>query len=140
MSLILQLSEFVWALSSSVWVVFNHFLLRDATDRSKISRDHHQILFIFRVLALPQTQIFFSYIFANQTMKNVISNNLSLKYESFTPLRCKDLGTWSFAKTQFLLIFFNFYSIFISWRRKLQGREKYIFEIVPFIVGLFKPI
>ena len=35
----LQFSEFVWALSYSVWDVFNNFLLIDATDRSKISRD-----------------------------------------------------------------------------------------------------
>ena len=35
----LQFSEFVCALSSSVWDVFNNFLLIDATDRSKISSD-----------------------------------------------------------------------------------------------------
>ena len=39
---ILQLREFVWTLWTSVWVVFNHFLLLGATDRSKISSDHHQ--------------------------------------------------------------------------------------------------
>ena len=36
-SWMLQLSEFVWALRSSVWLVFNNFLLIDATDKSKIS-------------------------------------------------------------------------------------------------------
>ena len=35
----LQFSQFVWALSYSVWDVFNNFLLIDATDRSKISGD-----------------------------------------------------------------------------------------------------
>ena len=35
----LQFSEFVWALSYSVWDVFNNFLLIEATDRSKISCD-----------------------------------------------------------------------------------------------------
>ena len=35
----LQFSEFVWALRSSVWDVFNNFLLIDATDSSKISSD-----------------------------------------------------------------------------------------------------
>ena len=40
-SRILQLSEFVWTLRSSVWI----FLLIDATDRSKISSDHHRIFF-----------------------------------------------------------------------------------------------
>ena len=34
-----ELSEFVWTLRSSVLVVFNNFLLIDATDRSKISSD-----------------------------------------------------------------------------------------------------
>ena len=35
----LQFSQFVWALSYSVWDVFNNFLLIDATDRSKIGSD-----------------------------------------------------------------------------------------------------
>ena len=35
-SWMLHLSEFVWTLCSSVWVVFNNFLLIDATDRSEI--------------------------------------------------------------------------------------------------------
>ena len=34
-----HLSEFVWTLRSSVLVVFNNFLLTDATDRNKISSD-----------------------------------------------------------------------------------------------------
>ena len=39
LSCMLQFSEFVWALRSSVGVVFKNFLLIDATDRSKISSD-----------------------------------------------------------------------------------------------------
>ena len=39
LSCMLQFSECVWALSYSVWDVFNNFLLIDATDRSKISSD-----------------------------------------------------------------------------------------------------
>ena len=35
----LQFSEFIWALSYSVWEVCNNFLFIDATDRSKISGD-----------------------------------------------------------------------------------------------------
>ena len=35
----LQFSDFEWALSYSVLVVFNNFLLIDATDRIKISSD-----------------------------------------------------------------------------------------------------
>ena len=39
----LQLPQFVWALHSSVWDVFIHFLLIDATDRSKISSDQKRL-------------------------------------------------------------------------------------------------
>ena len=39
-----QFSEFVWALSYSVWDVFNNFLLIDATDKSKISSDQKRFL------------------------------------------------------------------------------------------------
>ena len=42
---LLQFSEFVWTLCSSVWVVFNNCLLINATDRSKISSNHHRIFF-----------------------------------------------------------------------------------------------
>ena len=45
LSRMLQFSQFLWPLSYSVWDVFNNFLLIDATDRSKISRDHHSIFF-----------------------------------------------------------------------------------------------
>ena len=44
-SQILQLSEFVWMIRSSVWVVFNNFLLIDATDRSKISSVQKRLFF-----------------------------------------------------------------------------------------------
>ena len=40
-----QLSEFVWTLRYSVWVVFNNFLLINATDRSKIRNNPHRIFF-----------------------------------------------------------------------------------------------
>ena len=44
-SWMLQLSEFVWMIRSLVWVVFNNFLLIDATDRSKISSDQKRLFF-----------------------------------------------------------------------------------------------
>jgi len=44
-SWMLHLSEFVWTLRSSVWVVFNNFLLIDATDRSTISSDQKRLFF-----------------------------------------------------------------------------------------------
>ena len=44
-SRILQLFQFVWTLQSSVWVVFNNFLLVDATNKSQISSNPHRIFF-----------------------------------------------------------------------------------------------
>ena len=41
----LQLSEFAWTLCSSVSVVFNNFILIDATDRSKISNNQKRLFF-----------------------------------------------------------------------------------------------
>ena len=43
LSEILQPNEFAWTIRSSVCVFFNPFLLKDATDRSKISSDHNRI-------------------------------------------------------------------------------------------------
>jgi len=42
---VLQLSEFVWTLRSSVKVVFNNVLLINATDRSKISSEQKRLFF-----------------------------------------------------------------------------------------------
>ena len=54
-SWMLHLSEFVWTLRSSVLVVFNNFLLRDATDRSKISSDQKRF---FNALSLYPLSFF----------------------------------------------------------------------------------
>ena len=51
-SWMLQLSEFVWALRSSVWIFFNNFLLIDATDKSKISSDRKRLFFALRLYPL----------------------------------------------------------------------------------------
>ena len=45
----LQLSDFVRTLRSSAWVVFNNFLLIDATDRNKISSDQKRLFFAYNV-------------------------------------------------------------------------------------------
>ena len=45
----LQLSEYVWTLHSSTLVVFDNFLLIDATDKSKISRDQKRLFFAVRL-------------------------------------------------------------------------------------------
>ena len=61
----LQLSEFVWALRSSVYVVFNNFLLIDATDRSKISSDQKRLFLALRLCPLS--------FFANTPFKSVLN-------------------------------------------------------------------
>ena len=48
----LQFSEFVWALSNSVWDVFNNFLLIDTTDRSKISSDQKRFFIALSLYSL----------------------------------------------------------------------------------------
>ena len=52
---LLQLSQFVCALSYSAWDVFNNFLLIDATDRSKISSDQKRF---FIALSLYPISVF----------------------------------------------------------------------------------
>ena len=48
---IMQFRGFVWILHSSVWIVFDHFLFIDATDRRKISCDRYRIQ--FRICTYP---------------------------------------------------------------------------------------
>ena len=59
----LHLSEFVCTLRSSVLVVFNNFLLTDATDRSNVSSDQKRLFkpippFIFREYFLENYHFF----------------------------------------------------------------------------------
>ena len=68
---ILQLSEFVWTLRSSELVVFNNFLLIDATDRSKISSDQKRFFIALSLYPLS--------FFANTPFKR----NPSLKFQRY---------------------------------------------------------
>ena len=63
-SWMLQLSEFVWTLCSSLWVFFNNFFLIDATDRSKTSSDQKCLFFAVRLYPLS--------FFANTPFKFVV--------------------------------------------------------------------
>ena len=58
----LHLSESAWTLRSSVLVVFNNFLLIDATDRSKISSDQKRFFIVLSLYPLS--------FFANTPFKN----------------------------------------------------------------------
>ena len=87
---ILQLSEFVWALRSSVWIVFNNFLLIDATDRSKISGDQKRLFCAIRLYTLSffentpfKLNVLFKRILKNQKVfflkiENSILQNLAV--------------------------------------------------------------
>ena len=80
----LQFSEFVWTLRSSVWVVFNNFLLIDATDRSKISSDQKRLFFAVSLYPLS--------FFANTPFNNLIfvSWTLNRDLEHLLPLFMKE--------------------------------------------------
>ena len=69
LSRMLQFSEFVWALSYSVWDVFNKFLLIDATDRSQISSDQKRFFIALSLYPLS----FFANTPFNEFEKNVLS-------------------------------------------------------------------
>ena len=61
-SWMLQLSEFVWTLRSSVWVVFNNFLLI-AENGCKFSSNYHRIFFdvsLYSLLTHLYRRYFFS--------------------------------------------------------------------------------
>ena len=61
----LQFSQFVWAVSYSVWDVFNKFLLIDATDRIKISSDQKRFFIALSLYPLS--------FFANTPFNNDIT-------------------------------------------------------------------
>ena len=69
-SRMLHLSEFVWTQRSSVWVVFNNFLLIDATDRSKISSDQKRL---FIALSLYPLSFFANTPFIRKTNLDLMS-------------------------------------------------------------------
>ena len=64
----LQLSQFVWTPCYSVWDVFNNFLLKDATDRSKINSDQKRVFIALSLYPLS--------FFVNTPFKyNILSAN-----------------------------------------------------------------
>ena len=64
----MQLSEFIWTLHSSVWVVFNNFLLIDTTDRIKISSHQKSLFFSVSLYTL------FNFSRTLPLNKNVVGN------------------------------------------------------------------
>ena len=71
----LHLSEFVWTLRSSVLVVYNNFLLIDATNRSKISGDQKRFFITLSLYPLS--------FFANTPFNMGIRIKINLKLKRF---------------------------------------------------------
>ena len=65
----LQLSEFVWTLLSSVLAGFNHFLLLNSTERSKISSNQKRLFFAVNLYPLS--------FFANTPFKGTLQEIVS---------------------------------------------------------------
>ena len=69
LSRMLQFSEFVWALSYSVWDVFNNFLLIDGTDRSKTISDQKRFFIALSLYPLS--------FFANTPINRIKNKSLT---------------------------------------------------------------
>ena len=74
----LQFSQFEWALSYSVWDVFNNFLLIDATDRSKTCSDQKRFFIALSLYTLS--------FFVNTPFKYLWKSILVLPYSQLCPL------------------------------------------------------
>ena len=85
LSRMLHLSELVWILRSSVLIVFNNFLLIDATDRSKIISDQKRVFIALSLYPLS--------FFANTPFKSTIYNLFT--YISCFEIRKICLKTWT---------------------------------------------
>ena len=79
----LQFSQFVWALCSSVCDVFNNFLLIDATDWNKISSDQKRFFIALSLYPLS--------FFANTPFKKTI---VAIEIISEMKTHSTTLGSW----------------------------------------------
>ena len=117
----LQFSEFVWALSYSVWDVFNNFLLIDATDRSKFSGDQKRFF-----IALSLYPFHFSRTLPLTNFPSGLSSreitNVRILFYSFPVAVCSlnnrlSLVNWNFLtfllrNILFILFAFGLYFVF----------------------------
>ena len=101
LSRMLQFSEFVWALSYSVWDGFNKFLLIDATDRSKIRSDQKRF---FIGLSLYTLSFFANTPFKNKKSYFMCSNVFTLsqlsRFQFLWESTTKRLDVWTVASWQ----------------------------------------
>ena len=80
LSRMLQFSQFVWTPCYSVWDVFNHFLLIDATDRSKISSDQKRF---FIALSLYPLSFFEDSIGYSRNIDNFYNSHNSFLWPNY---------------------------------------------------------
>ena len=119
LSRMLQFSQFVRTLPSSVWDFFNNFLLIDATDRSKISSDQKRFFIALSLypfsffantvcrksqkISTASDQYFLSYVIYRNREHLAKEKNLNVKKNG---LRLKR-SNWCSYKTNRLFIFKN---------------------------------
>jgi len=89
-SWILKLFVFIWTLRSSEWVVFTNFLLKDATDRSKISSDQKCLFFTVSLSFFANTP--FKVMHAKLTTAVPHEDILSCKKEEKLPSFCFNIS------------------------------------------------
>ena len=112
LSRMLQFSEFVWALSYSVWDVFNNFLLIDATNRSKISSDQKRFFISLSLLFLRTLPLM------NSTAYNLWT------FTWFVHFVQAELD-WKIHTEGLSKFHFNIYSILFCWTSGIKKSPKY---------------
>ena len=123
----LQISEFVWTLRSSVWIVFNNFLLIDATDRSKISSNQKHLFFAVRLYPLsffastPINKRIKTYFFPLSFFFQIALYNYTYRKATFY---------WKFPKSYLFHIF-----VWEYWERKFIVERAHF--ITPQLLKLF---
>ena len=118
LSRMLQFSQFVWALSYSVLVVFNNFLLIDATDRSEIRSDQKRFFIALSLYPLS--------FFANTPFKETIYPCKDFMYFS-------ELSKFLFFFSLSCIYFLHFLHIVFYDYNKLIGQSFTEWTLVPII-------
>jgi len=96
LSRMLPLSEIVWILRSSVLVVFNNFLLIDATDRSRIRSDQKRF---FIALSLYPFSFFANTPFKTDKIRSSSSWNIKSMVDSKSHSSYKKMTILGYFKT-----------------------------------------
>ena len=99
----LQFSQFVWALSYSVWDVFKNFLFTDETDRNKISDDQKRFFIALSLYPLS--------FFANTPFNNVLIMPFVFFFLCNLVDMDPDIMHWWILLLSYLILYFGFRSL-----------------------------